>query len=65
MKTTLPGRGALKPRILIPGMLMCASFAGILNAQEGGSEIAYAFDNGMLFLCAVLRLIHAGRIRSC
>ena len=56
MKKTLPVRGVMRPRILIPGMLMCASFAGILNAQEGGSEIAYAFDNGMLFLCAVLVL---------
>ena len=35
---------------------MTASCAGVLTAQDAPSELAYAFDNGMLFLCAVLVL---------
>lgn len=38
------------------GLLLLASASPAL-AQEGGSEVGYAFDNAMLFLCAVLVLL--------
>lgn len=41
--------------ILSLGLLLLASASPAL-AQEGASEIGYAFDNGMLFICAVLVL---------
>lgn len=37
------------------GLLLLASASPAL-AQDGASEVAYAFDNGMLFVCAVLVL---------
>ncbi len=41
--------------ILSLGLLLLASASPAL-AQEGASEVGYAFDNGMLFICAVLVL---------
>ncbi|MCA9214132.1 MAG: ammonium transporter [Planctomycetales bacterium] len=43
-------------RLLAPGLLLSLMLVSGAHAQDGASELAYAFDNGMLFLCAVLVL---------
>lgn len=48
-------RSGLGPRVLGLGLLLLATATPAL-AQEGGSEVGYALDNAMLFLCAVLVL---------
>lgn len=41
---------------MVSSFMMTASIGGLLFAEEGAGELAYAFDNAMLFLCAVLVL---------
>ena len=49
-------RGGRLPVALGLGLLLVGTSASPALAQEGGSEVGYALDNSMLFLCAVLVL---------
>ena len=49
-------RGGRLPVALGLGLLLVGTNASPALAQEGGSEVGYALDNSMLFLCAVLVL---------